>query len=824
MKLAVTTGSISRNAGGLFESVRMLSKNVLHNSLEIKVFGIHDQYSNADIGAWLPLKPLISKYVGPRMLAFCPEMLSGLRNYRPDLIHLHGLWQFSSIATQRYSQKNNVPYLISPRGMLDPWALSHSNWKKLVASAVFENFTFRDARCIHALCSAEADAVRTFGLTQRVEIIPNGVDLPDLLTKTEIKSTEGRKKLLFLGRIHPKKGLVAALKAWAKIRNSSDWQFVIAGWDQGGHEEELKRLCGDLGLQIANCRVAENLKLNSYKINTLQPEAADVVFAGPVFGDEKDTLLRSASAFILPSLSEGLPMSVLEAWAYALPVVMTPQCNLPEGFEHDAALPITNTGEADQDLVSNYSGLQTLNWLTKSELSTIGFNGRRLVENRFTWPKVANSMTSLYDDLVRFSNKRRIGKKFTSSYPIRALCVVESVSRKNGGIFEAERSLHKAMTLLDGVQTQIVGLKDSFTDEDMPKWKPLQPMVANVSGPKDWSFSMRFSTFLHPDYDLAYGATLWTYPSFALLKWQERTRKPVILAPHGSLDSWALKYSKCKKLIASIIYKNKQLRRATCFRALCPAEVDSIRAYGLKQRIEVVPNGVDLPELRIANFRIRIAKKRLLFLGRIHPKKGLVGALKVWSKIRNPQSAISNSSDWQFVIAGWDQGGYEDELKKLCVDLGLRIADCGVVENLKLNSYKLKTLQPEAEAADVVFVGPVFGDEKDSLLRSAEAFILPSFSEGLPMSVLEAWAYGLPVVMTPECNLPEGFVCHAALEIRNAEMGNEKWDGLRALIEMTDQERAAMGMRGRRLVEERFTWPKIAAQMKSLFEDVLNTA
>jgi poly(glycerol-phosphate) alpha-glucosyltransferase len=151
----------------------------------------------------------------------------------------------------------------------------------------------------------------------------------------------------------------------------------------------------------------------------------------------------------------------------------------------------------------------------------------------------------------------------------------------------------------------------------------------------------------------------------------------------------------------------------------------------------------------------------------------------------------------------------------------LRIANYGVAENLKLNSYKLKTLLPEAEAADVVFTGPVFGDEKDALLRSADAFILPSFSEGLPMSVLEAWSYGLPVVMTLECNLPEGFVSQAALEIRNPKMGNEKWDGLRALIEMTDQERAAMGMRGRRLVEERFTWPKVVAQMTQVYESLL---
>jgi poly(glycerol-phosphate) alpha-glucosyltransferase len=121
---------------------------------------------------------------------------------------------------------------------------------------------------------------------------------------------------------------------------------------------------------------------------------------------------------------------------------------------------------------------------------------------------------------------------------------------------------------------------------------------------------------------------------------------------------------------------------------------------------------------------------------------------------------------------------------------------------------------------DVVFFGPAFGEEKEALLRSAESFILPSFSEGLPMSVLEACSYGLPVVMTPECNLPEGFASGAALEILNSARG---FEGVRTLIEMTDQERAAMGMKGRRLVEEKFTWPKVAAQMRRLYEEVLGT-
>ena len=211
--------------------------------------------------------------------------------------------------------------------------------------------------------------------------------------------------------------------------------------------------------------------------------------------------------------------------------------------------------------------------------------------------------------------------------------------------------------------------------------------------------------------------------------------------------------------------------------------------------------------------KLKQGKKRILFLGRIHPKKGLVGLLRAWAEIQTSKSGMKNSKDWQLVVAGWDQGGHEGELISLCSELGLSFVQ-------RSKHVPCSATAPEA-ATEVVFYGPAFGEEKEQLLRSADAFVLPSFSEGLPMSVLEAWAYGLPVVMTPECNLPEGFASQAALEVRNGEMGNATWEGLRELLYMSDSDRIEMGWRGRRLVEEKFTWPKVAAQMKALYKEIL---
>ena len=392
---------------------------------------------------------------------------------------------------------------------------------------------------------------------------------------------------------------------------------------------------------------------------------------------------------------------------------------------------------------------------------------------------------------------------------MRVLSVLESASRVDGGIFEAELALQRQLAQFSGVEVDVVALRDEFTDADAPRWLPLKPEVGEVMGPRGFGFSPGLGGAMSSGVDVGYCAALWKYPAWAFLDWQKRTGKPAVVAPHGSLDAWALQNSKWKKRIAAAIFKDRQLRNATCFRALCSAEADSIRAYGLKQRIEIVPNGVALPEvLTTEDTKLTEGKKRLLFLGRIHPKKGLVGALRAWADIQNPKSKIKNSKQWQLVIAGWDQGGHEGELRVLCGELGLKVC-----------SFQGSVFS--REEADVVFHGPAFGEEKKGLLRSASAFILPSFSEGLPMSALEAWAYGLPVVMTPECNLPEGFASQAALEIRNRGMGTGNWEGLRLLLDMSDSDRIEMGRRGRRLVEEKFTWPKVAAQMKQLYEEIL---
>jgi poly(glycerol-phosphate) alpha-glucosyltransferase len=257
---------------------------------------------------------------------------------------------------------------------LDRWALNNARWKKRVAAWLYENDHLQAAACIHALCESELTSIRDFGLQNPVCVIPNGVEIP-AHSSTRDAPWEGQipvdqHVLLFLGRLHPKKGLPNLIVAWENWKNTDPtgrkWRLAVAGWSQGGHKEELEQQVAARGLQD------------------------DIEFLGPLYGAEKQAAFTNADAFILPSYSEGLPMAVLEAWSYQLPVIMTPQCNIPTGFEAKAALRI------DPNPSSIVEGLGKFARMEEDERASMGGRGRALVEQQFTWARVAEQMHHVY--------------------------------------------------------------------------------------------------------------------------------------------------------------------------------------------------------------------------------------------------------------------------------------------------------------------------------------------------------------------------------------------------------------------------------------------
>jgi glycosyltransferase involved in cell wall biosynthesis len=350
--------------------------------MEVEVHGVSDGLEGDDAPSWGALKCVAHPRVGPGGLAYAPRLGGALLAGGYDLLHTHGIWQWPSAAVSRWHGKTGRPYVVSPHGMLDPWAVSRSRWKKRLVSVCYERAHLREAGCLHALCEAEAEAIRAYGLRQPIAVIPNGVDLPE----GEVGVRGEDRWMLFMGRLHPKKGMLNALRAWAGRREEArrgGWRLVVAGWDQGGHEGELKRLATERGLTWAEVPAGELVRGGV-------PGEAEVIFAGPAFGEVKDALMRRVSAFVLPSFSEGLPMSVLEAWAYRLPVLMTDHCNLPEGFAAGAAV---RTGTGVEEIAV---GLGEFFGATGGWLEGVGAKGRALVEGSFTWVTCAAQMAEVY--------------------------------------------------------------------------------------------------------------------------------------------------------------------------------------------------------------------------------------------------------------------------------------------------------------------------------------------------------------------------------------------------------------------------------------------
>jgi poly(glycerol-phosphate) alpha-glucosyltransferase len=375
MKVGFLTPSVSRALGGIYEIERHLAKSLVRDTpAQVEVVGLEDEYTEQDLPEWRPLEPTVLPVRGPTNLGYAPQLRAALDGWDVDLLHLHVLWRYTSYASLRWHRETGRPHLVTINGMLDPWAVNNARWKKRIAGWLYEHANLQEAACLQVNTEKEYRAVRDYGLETPVAIVPNGVQLPNENPPSSPPWADhipaDANVLLFLGRIHPKKGLQELLEAWAQVHqhheDADDWVLVIIGWDDGGHQPGLEAYVNRAGLEDS------------------------VFFLGPKFGVEKEAAFHHADAFILPSYSEGLPMAVLEAWSYRLPVLKTAGCNLPEGFEEDAALQVAPEPDAIRE------GLSTLFAYTPEQREVMGQRGRVLLERRFTWSSVAEQMYDVY--------------------------------------------------------------------------------------------------------------------------------------------------------------------------------------------------------------------------------------------------------------------------------------------------------------------------------------------------------------------------------------------------------------------------------------------
>jgi glycosyltransferase involved in cell wall biosynthesis len=311
---------------------------------------------------------------------YSPNLASAVKNWLlpADVVLVPcGCWSYYFFTGCREAYKFHKPYVVYPRGNFDPWALALKKWRKKIWWQLFDKKNYQRAAAAVALTREEASQIRHMGFTGRIAVIPNGVDFADFqsaMSKEEITEhypqLKNKRWLLFMARLHPKKGLDLLLPALAEIcRQVPDLQLIIAGPDEDSYGRVVRQMISDLNLQEAVC------------------------LTGMVTGPLKTGLLRHAELFLLPSHSEGFPMGVLEAMANGLPVIITWNCNLPEVGKNNAGIIVENN-------IDNLThGLLTL---LKDETlrNQLGENGKRLVRQYYTWKEVATMTSNLLCEVV----------------------------------------------------------------------------------------------------------------------------------------------------------------------------------------------------------------------------------------------------------------------------------------------------------------------------------------------------------------------------------------------------------------------------------------
>ena len=310
-----------------------------------------------------------------RRLYWAPALADALasRVCEFDVVHTHAIFLWPLWAAARAARRANIPYVVSPRGMLERDLISHKNplLKGLWIAAV-ERRNLERAAAIHVTSRREADEAAAFGfsLPPCVEI-PNGVsaDAPNghAVSPAIEAIVSGEPYALFIGRINWKKGLDRLLGALAREPRI---RLVIAGNDEDRYQPTLEALAARLG-------VSER-----------------VVFAGPVHGADKSSLLVGARLLALPSYSENFGNVVIEAMAAGCPVVVSKDVGLaPVVEQHGAGLVVNGGPDSLAAAIGRVIDDAALG-------RAMGERGRQLALHRYSWAMVARQMEELYASLI----------------------------------------------------------------------------------------------------------------------------------------------------------------------------------------------------------------------------------------------------------------------------------------------------------------------------------------------------------------------------------------------------------------------------------------
>ncbi|PHQ55834.1 MAG: hypothetical protein COC16_04525 [Lutibacter sp.] len=375
MNINHTVSSIDTSSGGPARSVTHLIQSVLTESNELKIV----------LDTLVSEEPIIRKFKANNgelnfhsygIFQYSKPLNKQLTKSGFDLFHGHGLWELPVHQMCKVARKLAKPYVITPRGMLEPWSLTQGKLKKQLALKLFQYNDLAKAACLHATAPMEVESFRKLGFKNPIAMIPNGVNIDEFPAVVPNK-TNTPKKILFLSRIHIKKGIENLIEAWRLIDNEirQSWKIEIVGNGEENYIQTLKEKV-----------VSENL-------------SGQIEIKKPIFGAEKIKLFREASLFVLPTFSENFGIVIAESLASYTPVITTKGTpwedleTLNCGWWIDIGVePLKNA------LIDAMQSKETM-------LLGMGMNGRKLIEEKFSMESVAKQMVELYEWVTTKKNR-----------------------------------------------------------------------------------------------------------------------------------------------------------------------------------------------------------------------------------------------------------------------------------------------------------------------------------------------------------------------------------------------------------------------------------
>ena len=315
-----------------------------------------------------PTPSWVTRFPGTRFgrrLGFSPAMRRWLRSLPPDpqtIIHNHSLWMMPNVYAGDAARRLRIPYVVSPRGTLQPAAFHSGSMLKRAFWPLVQRPSLAGVRCFHATSESEATQICTMGFGCPIAVIPNGIDLPNLPPDDGHR----RKEVLYLGRIHPIKGIDVLLRAWRRLEPvHAEWSLRIVGPDNRGHLDRMQALAAELGVER-------------------------VRFEGELVGDRKVRAYREASAYVLPSRTENFAMTVAESLACATPAIVSRGAP----WQGLGARQCGWWVDAQDDAIG--AALHQAMSCEPSVLREMGMRGQEWMRAEFSWEAVGRRMEDLY--------------------------------------------------------------------------------------------------------------------------------------------------------------------------------------------------------------------------------------------------------------------------------------------------------------------------------------------------------------------------------------------------------------------------------------------